>query len=116
MRTSRLAALLAFAALVVNSLDCYGAWITSKQARECCSSGHCSSAKPDPCCHTAPSASHPNFISQQKVDNHPLFVTLALVSPSPVPLLSAVFLRQFQIGSDIPPPLESRALSLPLLI
>src|SRR5215472_7811724 len=116
MRTSRLAALLAFAALVVNSLDCYGAWLTSKQARECCSSGHCSSAKPDPCCQTAPSGGHQNFISQQKVDNHPLFVTLEFVSPSAIPLLSAVSVHQFVIGSDIPPPLEFSALSLPLLI
>jgi hypothetical protein len=39
--------LVALVGLLLNALDCNGAWLTSTQARKCCASGHCSAANLD---------------------------------------------------------------------
>jgi hypothetical protein len=51
----RLALLIGILGLLANSFECYGAWMISKQARDCCKSGDCSPANHDPCCKAAPS-------------------------------------------------------------
>lgn len=116
MRSPRLACLFAFAGLFLSSLDCYGAWITSKQARKCCNSGQCSRANPDPCCKNAPSDAQQSFVAQQQIHVHPPLVTLGVLSPCAGPLQSTMLVHRFVMGSDIPPPLEFRSNSLPLLI
>jgi hypothetical protein len=115
MELRRLVLLIAIAGLLVNSLDCYGAWITSNQARDCCNSGYCSPANPDPCCKTAPSGQQA-LVGQQKVHIDPLIVSLAVISQAAVALPSAMADAPFVVGSDLPPPPKVRSQNLPLLI
>ena len=60
-------ALIAILGLIASSFDCYGVWVMSKQARDCCNSGHCSPANHDPCCKTAPSGTNQYLVKQQNV-------------------------------------------------
>jgi hypothetical protein len=115
MEMRRFVWLIAVAGLLLNSLDCYGAWIVSKQARECCNSGHCSAANLSPCCQAAPSGAHLALVGQPKADGHAPMP--AIVAQSAVQLVIAPSAQhQFAIRLDIPPPLEFRSSSLPLLI
>jgi hypothetical protein len=116
MELRRVALFIAIAGLFANSLDCYGAGILSQQARECCNSGHCSAANPDPCCKTAPSGAHQALVSQPKVHVDPVIVMVAVVSLSTVPLPSAMPGAPFVVGSDLPPPPKITSQNLPLLI
>jgi hypothetical protein len=112
----RLALFLAALGLVLNSLDCYGAWLVNKQARECCKSGHCSRSNPDPCCKTAFPGAHQSFAGQQKIQIQPTLAIGGVTFPMAAPLLSATCAHEFLVGSDISPPLDFRSNSLPLLI
>lgn len=112
----RLALLIGILGLLANSFDCYGAWIISKQARDCCKSGHCSRTNHDPCCSAAPSGSNQLFVSQHKVNLSPAIVAVAVMAITVRPTANALILHQPLVGSDIPPPLAFRSDSLPLLI
>ena len=116
MEIRRLALLIGILGLFANSLDCYGAWIMSKQARDCCNSGHCSPANHDPCCKTAPSGGNQLFVAHEKAPVNPPIMALGVVVISAVPLPISMPAHRFGIGSDIPPPLAFRSTSLPLLI
>ena len=116
VKLRRLAWFIAVVGLLVNSLDCYGASLISKQARDCCNSGHCSPANHDPCCKSAPSGAGHLLLGQQKVHVEPLVVTIAVLSP-----FAATFLRddpayRVMPPPDISPPFEIGNNSLPLLI
>jgi hypothetical protein len=116
MRARRLAFLAALLGLVLTSLDCYGAWITSPEARRCCHSGHCSPSNPDPCCKIPPAGIHPAFVGRARVDVYPTIVVMAVVAPLVGTPWAAAPPRQIEISLGIPPPLEFRSDSLPLLI
>ena len=112
----RLALLIGILGLLANSFACYGAGLLSKQARDCCNSGHCSPANHDPCCKTAPSGSNQLFVSQQKIHIVAPIVAIVVTVTSVVPDAIALSLDRPLIGSDIPPPLGFQGSSLPLLI
>jgi len=116
MELRRVVFFIAIAGLFANSLDCYGAGMTSKEARDCCNSGHCSPANPDPCCKTVPSGAHQDLVGQQKVHIDPLILTVAVVSQSAVTVPSVMPDAPFVVGSDLPPPPKVRSQNLPLLI
>ena len=114
MEMRRFVWLMAVAGLLLNSLDCYGAWIVSRQARECCNSGRCSPANLTACCKAAPSGAHLALTGQPKVDSQAPVPAVVAQFAVPVPITTAA--RQVTIGMDLPPPLEFRSSSLPLLI
>lgn len=112
----RLAFLAAVIALVFSSLDCYGASITSREARRCCHSGHCSPSNPDPCCKIPPAGFRPAFVGQSRIDVQPTLVIMAVAAPPVVSPLTVTPPHEIEIALGIPPPLEFRSDSLPLLI
>lgn len=116
MEFRRLLVLVAVAGLLANSLDCYGAWITSKQARRCCNSGHCSPANHDPCCKIAPAGGSQPLLAQQNVHVTPPIASVSVAAQAMLPILAAAPKLQPIVGCDMPPPLEFRSTSLPLLI
>lgn len=112
----RLALLMGILGLLANSFECYGAWMMSKQARDCCNSGHCSPANHDPCCKNAPSGSIQAFVSQHKSEVSPTVVAVAVLPVTDSSSASTFVPHQSLGGSDISPPLGFRTNSLPLLI
>jgi hypothetical protein len=106
---------IALAGVLLNALDCYGAWITSKQARDCCRSGHCSPANHDPCCKISPSPASQVTVHQQKTQFAPPAIAAAAVAAPAAPLAAVVW-RRIAVDVDASPPHGLRANNLPLLI
>lgn len=117
MRRGRIALLFALTALFLNSLDCYGAWMTSSQARDCCRKGHCSPAKGDPCCKNSPAQSGNALQARAQAPVAPQMASsLALPEAG---LATVALLRASRVEapvSGLPPPLGPVASPIPLLI
>jgi hypothetical protein len=116
MGSRRAALLFALAALFFNSLDCYGAWLTSSQARACCRMGHCSRSHGDPCCKVSVSLPHQALQPQEQISLQPQ-LTIA-----PVSVNSHVFAVDVQpyhlevYATGLAPPAGPASKNLPLLI
>ena len=99
--------LLALACLLINALDCYGAWMTSAAARKCCASGHCSPTNKDLCCKNSP-AGNRQTLEAKSSTSVPEPITHAMVftvNPTESPALTQLErLQSFANGS---PPLAS---------
>src|ERR1700734_593143 len=91
--------LVALAGLLLNSLDCYGAWLTGAQARKCCASGHCSPANRDSCCKNSPAGASQAFKLQPKASVPAPIPHIVGLIPPPVDLLATVRLERLGVGS-----------------
>jgi hypothetical protein len=116
MRSGRAALLFALAALFVNSLDCYGAWITSSQARECCRKGHCSPANGDPCCKGSLTQSGHALQPQKRIPVQPQISVALLILQSGQAMVALQTIRLDASSNDLPPPLRPVGNPVPLLI
>ena len=105
--------LLALAGLLVNALDCYGAWLTSRQARKCCGSGHCSASNLDSCCKNAATGSTQALEAASK--NSVQRPMLSMAAPSVEMILLAV-IPVSTADESHPPPLDLPKDNFPLLI
>ena len=117
MRRGRLALLFSVAALFLNSLDCYGAWMMSSQARDCCRKGHCAPSKGDSCCNNSLAQSG---LALQARDQAPPAPQVATSLPGVASTLATAALptanRIEAPVSGLPPPLDPIASPIPLLI
>jgi hypothetical protein len=116
MRSGRAALLFALAALFVNSLDCYGAWITSSQARDCCRKGHCSPASGDPCCKGSLTQSGHALQPQKRIPVQPQISAALLIPENGQATVALQTNRLDASANDLPPPLRLVGNLVPLLI
>jgi hypothetical protein len=116
MRSGRAALLFALAALFVNSLDCYGAWITSSQARDCCRKGHCSPASGDPCCKGPLTQSGHALQPQKRIPVQPQISVALLIPENGQATVALQTNRLDASANDLPPPLRLVGNLVPLLI
>lgn len=77
MRVKRCVLFIAVAALFLNVLGCYGTWIVSSQARECCGAGHCSPSKGDPCCQASAAGFAQALLTPEKTSVQQPVTTIA---------------------------------------
>src|SRR5260370_36468721 len=109
--------LVALACLLLNALECYGASLTSAQARKCCGSGHCSPANLDPCCRNSPTGTTPTLVAQPKTSVQQPIPHMVALSAMPVSLcVSPQFERIRVVPDGHPPPRDLPNSSLPLRI
>jgi hypothetical protein len=107
----------ALACLLLNALDCYGAWLTSAQARKCCASGHCSPSNLDSCCKNAPAGTSQALELHPKTSVPEPIPTVAALIATPVDLFVGTRFERITPGSDDhPPPREFLNNSLRLRI
>ncbi len=109
--------LVALVGLLLNALDCNGAWLASAQARKCCASGRCSGTNLDSCCKNSPGGASQTIELQPTVSPVPPVLSVVPFNLIPADLFASLRTERMMAGSeDHPPPRDLPGDRLPLRI